>query len=168
MLFDTFGDYIFFDGAMGTMLQKSGLVPGQRPDIMNMTTPDAVERIHRLYVEAGSDIICTNTFGANALALRGTGYSPYEVISAAVAIAKRASGGTSLIALDIGPTGVLLEPMGELEFDKAYELFKEQMIAGEIAGADLVAIETMSDITELKAALLAAVENIGLPVMATM
>ena len=160
--------YIIYDGAMGTMLQKHGLKPGERPDIMNITAPHAVELVQRQYVQAGSDIICTNTFGANADTLRSTGYSPQEIINAAVAIAKRASGGKAKIALDIGPTGQLLEPVGDLEFSRAYELFKEQAIAGERAGADYAAIETMSDLSELKAAISAVTENTALPVLATM
>ena len=168
MLFDSYGRYIFYDGAMGTMLQKSGLKPGERPDIMNMTAPDVVGSIHRMYVDAGSDIICANTFGANADALRGTGYSPGDVIGAAVAIAKSACGGSAKVALDIGPTGRLLEPMGDLEHDRAYEMFREQAVAGERAGADFAAVETMSDIAEMKAAILAVTENTGLPVLATM
>ena len=167
MVFDN-RKYIIFDGAMGTMLQKSGLKPGDRPDIMNITAPHAVEQIHRMYVEAGSDIICANTFGANADTLRGAGYTPEEIITAAVTIARRASGGTAKVALDIGPTGRLLEPVGDLEFDRAYELFKEQALAGERAGADYAAIETMSDIAELKAAITAVTENTRLPVLATM
>ena len=168
MIFDSYGDYIFYDGAMGTMLLKYGLKPGQRPDILNLSAPEAVENVHRMYVEAGSEIICANTFGANANALRGTGYTPAEVITAAVTIAKHASGGSAKVALDIGPIGVLLEPMGDLEYAKAYELFKEQAVAGERAGADVAAIETMSDITELEAAILAVTENTRLPILATM
>ena len=168
MHFDTYGDYIFYDGAMGTMLQKRGLKPGERPDIMNVSASETVESIHRMYVEAGSEIICANTFGANARALLGTGCTPVEIITAAVAIAKRASGGTAKVALDIGPIGMLLEPIGDLEYDEAYELFKEQAVAGEKAGADFAAIETMSDITELKAAMLAVTENTALPVLASM
>jgi len=160
--------FIIYDGAMGTMLQKNGLRPGARPDIMNLTAPDAVESIHRMYVEAGSDVICTNTFGANSDALAGTGYSPETVITAAVGIAKRACDGAAKVALDIGPTGQLLEPMGDLEVSRAYEMFMEQAIAGEKAGADFAAIETMSDLEELKAALLAVIENTDLPVLATM
>jgi len=160
--------YIIFDGAMGTMLQRNGLKPGERPDIMNITAPDVVQRVHRMYVEAGSDIICANTFGANAEALRATGYTPEEIITAGIEIAKGASGGTVKIALDIGPTGRLLEPIGDLEFDRAYEMFKEQAIAGEKAGADYAAIETMSDLEELKAAILAVTGNTRLPVLATM
>jgi len=160
--------YIIYDGAMGTMLQKSGLKPGERPDLMNITAPDAVESVHRMYVEAGSDIICTNTFGANADTLSGTGYTPETIITAAVGIAKRASGGRAKVALDIGPTGQLLEPMGDLEVFRAYELFAEQAIAGERAGADFAAIETMSDLEELKTAIMAVIENTKLPVLATM
>ena len=167
MLFDD-KKFIFYDGAMGTMLQKKGLKPGQRPDIMNMTAPEAVESVHRMYVEAGSDVVCANTFGANACALSGTGYTPGEIIAAAVAIAKRACAGAAKVALDIGPTGQFLAPMGDLEAGEAYELFKEQAIAGEEAGADFAAIETMSDLEEMKAAISAVRENSGLPVLATM
>lgn len=160
--------YIIYDGAMGTMLQKSGLKPGDRPDIMCMTSPKTVESIHRQYVEAGSDIICTNTFGANADTLRATRYSPEEVITTAVAIAKRACDAATKIALDIGPTGQLIEPIGDLKIDRAYELFKEQAVAGEKAGADFAAVVTMSDITELKTAILAVTENTSLPVLTSM
>jgi len=168
MLFDSYGEYIFYDGAMGTMLYKHGLESGEKPDLMNLTMPDAVESIHRQYVEAGSDIVCTNTFGSNALNLEKTGYTPTEVITAAVTIAKRACGGEAKVALDIGPTGHVLEPAGDLEYEKAYEFFREMAIAGEKAGADFAAIETMSDIEELKAAISAVRENTKLPVLATM
>ena len=168
MLFDAYGDFVFYDGALGTMLQKCGLKPGERPDILNITAPDAVENVHRMYVDAGSDIICANTFGANAGALSGTGYTPAEIISAAVAIAKRAAGDRAKVALDIGPLGVLLEPMGELDVEKAYALFMEQAVAGENAGADFAALETMSDLVEIGAAIRAVTENTRLPVLATM
>ena len=173
MIFDSYGKYIFYDGAMGTMLYKYGLKSGEKPDLMNMTAPDAVESIHRMYVEAGSDIVCTNTFGSNALNLEGTGYSPTEVITAAVAAAKRACDGkakvaSAKIALDIGPTGYVLEPAGDLDFEKAYDLFKEMAVAGEKAGADFAAIETMSYIEELKAAMTAVKENTNLPMLVTM
>ena len=168
MLLESRGSFIFYDGAIGTMLQKSGLKPGQRPDIMNMTAPGVVENVHRMYVDAGSDIIVTNTFGANANALRAAGYSPAEVIAAAVSIAKRAAGDRAKVALDIGPLGEMIEPLGDLEVKSAYELFKEQAAAGENAGADLVAIETMSDLTELETAICAVKENTALPVLATM
>jgi len=160
--------FVFYDGAMGTMLQKSGLRPNERPDILNITSPETVENVHRLYVQAGSDIICTNTFGANADTLAEIGYTPEEIITAAVTLAKRASVGKAKVALDIGPTGQLLEPMGDLEVERAYELFKQQAVVGELAGADFAAIVTMSDIEELKTAILAVKENTSLPILATM
>ena len=175
MLLDSYGKYIFYDGAMGTMLYKNGLRSGDKPDLMNITAPDAVEAIHKMYIEAGSDIICTNTFGSNALNLEGTGHSPTEIITAAVGIARRAcdaaSSGKStktLVALDIGPIGQLLEPYGDIDFDTAYAVFKEMAVAGENAGADLAAIETMSYLEEMRAALLAVSENTKLPIFATM
>jgi len=168
MIFDSFGKYIFYDGAMGTMLYKNGLKSGDKPDLMNATAPEVVEKIHRMYVEAGSDIVCTNTFGSNALNLKGTGYSPTEVITAAVAAAKRACGDKAKVSLDIGPTGQLLEPYGDLEPEEAYEMFKEMAIAGENAGADFATIETMSDIEELTAAMKAVGENTKLPMLVTM
>ncbi|MCL2662818.1 MAG: homocysteine S-methyltransferase family protein [Oscillospiraceae bacterium] len=168
MIFDTCGKYIFYDGAMGTMLYKYGLKSGEKPDLMNILKPEAVESIHRMYVEAGSDIVCTNTFGSNALNLEKTGYTPAEVISAAVRLAKRACGDNAKVALDIGPTGHVLEPVGELEIERAYEIFKEMAIAGENADADFAAIETMSDLEELKAAMSAVKENTKLPILATM
>jgi len=168
MLFDSYGKYIFYDGAMGTMLYKYGLKSGEKPDLMNITAPDVVEKVHRMYVEAGSDIICTNTFGSNTLGLEGTGYTPTQIISAAVAIAKRASDGKAKVSLDIGSTGHLIEPYGDLEYEEAYEMFKEMAVAGENAGADFVTLETMGDITELKAAMTAVGENTKLPMLVTM
>jgi 5-methyltetrahydrofolate--homocysteine methyltransferase len=171
--------YVFYDGAMGTMLQEFGLK--EKPDLMNITAPEIVEKVHRMYVEAGSDILCTNTFGSNALNLSGTGYTPGEVISAAVAIAKRAcekaappvtaapfAAAQPMVAVDIGPLGHLLEPVGDFEFERAYELFEEMAVAGEKAGADFVAIETMSDTEELRAAMTAVTDNTNLPILATM
>jgi len=168
MLFDSFGKYVFYDGAMGTMLYKYGLKAGEKTDLMNLTNPEAVEEVHRMYVEAGSDIICTNTFGSNALNHANTGHSPSEIITAAVNIAKRASGDKAKVALDIGPTGHVLEPYGDLEPEKAYEIFKEMAVAGEQAGADFATIETMSDIEELRAAMTAVRDNTKLPMLVTM
>ncbi|MCL2820144.1 MAG: homocysteine S-methyltransferase family protein [Oscillospiraceae bacterium] len=168
MLFDTCGKYIFYDGAMGTMLYKYGLKPGEKPDFMNITAPDAVAEVHKMYVEAGSDIICTNTFGTSTLAIEKADYTATEIATAAVGIAKRASGGKAKISLDIGPTGQLLEPYGDLEFETAYDAFKEMAIAGEKAGADFISIETMSDLEELKAAMTAVGENTKLPMLVTM
>ncbi len=167
-IFDT-DKYIILDGAMGTELQKSGLELGERPEILAITNGDKITEIHRRYVEAGSQIIYANTFGANAHKLQGFKYSPEEVIEAAIAAAKRACDGTETrVALDIGPLGEMLEPTGTLKFEEAYELFKEMVVAGEKAGADLVVFETMTDLYEVKAGVLAAKENSELPVMVSM
>ena len=167
-MFDFNKGVIFFDGAMGTMLQEYALKKGKRPDVLNITNPEAVIDVHRMYVEAGSDIICTNTFGANADDLAKTGYSPEEIINAAVANAKRAADGKAKVALDIGPLPALIKPLGKLTREQAYNLFKQQAVAGEKVGAELVAIETMSDIEEVKAAISAVMENTSMPVFATM
>ncbi len=157
---------LIFDGAMGTMLQKAGLEAGGLPEVYNIEHPDVVLSIHKKYVEAGADVITTNTFQANALKLKGCGIPPSEIIRAGVGLAKRS--GAKYTALDIGPLGQLMAPMGTLSFDEAYELFREQLAAGEEAGADLVLFETMSDLLEVKAAVLAAKENTNLPVFVTM
>lgn len=160
--------YIYYDGGFGTMLIAAGKKPNERSEIMNIEKPETVEQIHRLYVEVGSDIICTNTFGANANNLKDSGYSVEDVVTAAVANAKRAADDRAKVALDIGPIGEFMEPYGDLTFEEAYELFREQMTAGEKAGADLIAIETMTAIEEMEAAIKAAKENTTLPVFATM
>ncbi|MDR2421486.1 MAG: homocysteine S-methyltransferase family protein [Oscillospiraceae bacterium] len=159
---------VFYDGAMGTMLQSRGLSPGERSDIMNIRSPDAVFEIHRAYVEAGSDIIMTNTLGANARALRDSGHSPGRVISAAVDAARRAAGNRAAVALDVGPIGDFMSPHGDLTPSSAYALFREQIEIGAEAGAELIAIETMSDTDELAAAVKAARDACPLPVFATM
>ena len=161
-------NFVFSDGAIGTMLQKIGLKAGERPDIMNITCPEAVYSVQLQYAQAGSDILITNTFGAHDIALEKTGYSVEEIISAAVSITKRAGEGGTITALDIGPIGEFLEPYGSLTADAAYALFRRQAIAGEGAGADIAAIETMSDLLEMKTAILAVRENSKLPVFATM
>ena len=160
---------VILDGAMGTVLQQRGLPPGGKPELLNFTNPDLLRSIYQEYIEAGSRIICANTFGASAPKLAGTGRTVDEVVSAAVAIAKDAAAGTDVkVTLDMGPLGELLEPLGTLPFERAYEYFKEVAIAGEKAGADLVSIETMTDLYEAKAALLAVTENTNLPVLVTM
>lgn len=159
--------FLFFDGAMGTMLQKAGLEVGELPETLNITNPDVIKRIHQQYIEAGADVVTTNTFGANELKYSSSQYSVEGVITAAVKIAREAAG-DKLVALDIGPTGQVMEPTGTLSFEVAYELFKKQVIIGEKAGADLILIETMSDLYEAKAAVLAAKENSSLPVFCTM
>ena len=154
---------------MGTMLQKSGLKLGERPDLLSITNPEIVEGVNRAYVQAGSDFICANTFGSNAKKLAGCGYTVEEVIRAGVAAAKRAAAGTSArVILDVGPIGELLEPAGSLRFEEAYEIYKEVVLAGWHAGADLVKFATMTDLYEVKAAILAAKENTPLPVLAAM
>lgn len=161
--------YTILDGAMGTMLQKSGLAPGAQPELVTLRDPALVESIHRAYVEAGARVICANTFGANALKLSGSGHSVEEVIAAAVAAAKRACTGTQArVALDLGPLGELLEPSGTLSFERAYELYAQAARAGAAAGADLVLLETMTDLYEVKAGVLAVRENTGLPLLVSM
>lgn len=160
--------FCLYDGAMGTMLQRHGLRQGEAPDLMCLTHPEAVEAVHRAYLDAGSQIICTNTFGANRRNLAGSGHSVQEVVTAAVGIAKRAAAGRARVAVDLGPIGELMAPMGSLTFSDAYEMFREMAVAGEQAGADFAAVETMADLAELRAAVLAVRENTKLPVLATM
>ena len=160
---------LLLDGAMGTVLQQRGLPPGGIPELLNLTDPGLLTSIHREYIDAGSRVIYANTFGANRLKLEKTGKTVDEVVAAGVAAAKRAAAGTDArVALDVGPLGALLEPMGTLTFEQAYDLFREMAEAGTRAGADLAVIETMTDLYETKAALLAVKENTGLPVFVTM
>ncbi len=163
-----FSRLLLLDGAMGTMLQSAGLKPGELPELLNLTRPDLIEGIHRAYVGAGSEIVYANTFGANAHKLRGCGHRVEEVIFAGISAARRAAGGHALVALDVGPIGELLEPLGTLTFEDACDLFAQMMRAGAKAGADLIVIETMTDLYEAKAALLAAKEQTALPVFVTM
>ncbi|MCR5485278.1 MAG: homocysteine S-methyltransferase family protein [Clostridiales bacterium] len=158
-------DFLFFDGAMGTMLQKHGLKTDELPENYNITRPDVVLSIHKSYVAAGADVITTNTFGANSLKYKDRSELE-KVITAGVSLAK--SSGAKYVALDVGPTGLLLEPIGELGFEDAVNIFKEEIAIGVKAGADLIVIETMMDLKEAKAAVLAAKETCDLPVFATM
>ncbi|MBM6802338.1 homocysteine S-methyltransferase family protein [Mediterraneibacter glycyrrhizinilyticus] len=184
MITDRLGkELLFFDGGMGTLLQEKGLAPGELPETWNISRPEVIKEIHKRYIEAGSDIVLTNTFGANALKFHAEGCSLEEIVKTAVDLAKKAAAEADTVssdrsgtagrkrtvytALDIGPTGKLLKPMGDLDFETAYEAFREVMVWGEEAGADLIHIETMSDTYELKAAVLAAKENTSLPVFAT-
>ena len=161
--------FIILDGAMGTMLQKSGLKLGGLPEELNFTNPDLIEDIHRQYIAAGAQAVYANTFGANRNKLKNSKYSVDEVIKKAVDIAKKACAGTDvLVALDVGSLGRMLRPAGDMPVDEAYEMFSEVMKSGENAGADFIAIETMTDLTEAKTALLAAKENTSLPVICTM
>ena len=157
--------FLVFDGAMGTQLQARGLAAGELPELLCLTNPGEITEIHAAYVAAGADVATTNTFGANAAKL-GDAATVEEVFEAAVRCAR--ASGVRYVAADIGPTGQLLAPMGTLPFDEAYELFARQVRAAAAAGADLFVIETMADLAEAKAALLAARENSDLPVFVTM
>lgn len=160
-------EFVLLDGAMGTLIQKSGVKYDSVPETLNITHPELIESFHKAYADAGSDIVYANTFGANGYKLKESGYSVDEIIKSGVENAKKAVQGTDcLVALDIGPIGQLLEPAGSLSFDSAYEYFKEQIVAGQ--GADVIVFETMTDLYELKAAVLAAKENSDKPIIATM
>ena len=160
---------LFLDGGMGTQLQGKGLQPGEMPEAWNVSRPKDILAVHEEYFKAGADIVYANTFGANPAKYHGS--APIEdVIAAGVSIAREAAttvGGKRGVALDIGPTGRLLKPFGDFEFDAAYDAFAEQVRIGEKAGADLAVIETMGDTYELKAAVLAARENSSIPIFAT-
>ncbi|MBS6951677.1 MAG: homocysteine S-methyltransferase family protein [Enterocloster asparagiformis] len=178
---------LFFDGGTGSLLQAQGLKAGELPEVWNITHPEICVKLHRDYLEAGADIIKTNTFGANGLKFRGQenalgareergqmrpaeSYGVEEIVAAAMKNAREAvaQAGHGYIALDLGPTGKLLKPLGDLDFEAAVELYREVVRVGRREGADLVLIETMSDSYELKAAVLAAREaGEGLPVFAT-
>lgn len=163
-------EMLLFDGAMGTQLQVHGLQAGELPEVWNLTHAEVVRGIHRAYADAGCDILKANTFGANALKFEGTPYTVSEIVRAAVENARAAAAQSDreiFVALDLGPTGKLLKPYGELEFSKAYELYKEQILAAK-ENVDLILIETMGDLYEIKAAVLAAKENSDLPVVVTM
>ncbi len=163
-------NFLILDGGMGTMLLASGLDANKRPESFNLTNPDIIKDIHTKYLQAGSRVIYTNTFGANAGKFKGTDLDTRQVVTAAVEIAKSAvsSYPDAYVALDVGPSGLLIEPTGDVEFEKAYEIFKEVCLAGSAAGADLIVIETMTDLAEMRAALIAAKENTDLPVICTM
>ena len=161
---------VILDGGMGTLLQGAGLPVGEHPEHWNITHPDVVKNIHKSYFDAGSNVVNTNTFGANSL--KFTHNELKEIISHAVSNAKQArdeSDGTQpkFISLDIGPTGKLLKPYGELDFEDAVAVFAEVVRLGAKCGVDLVTVETMNDSYETKAALLAVKENCDLPVIVT-
>ena len=164
---------VFFDGGTGTLLQEKGLQAGEIPELWNINRADDVVDIHKKYFEAGADIVLANTFGGNGIKLHDTDKTVEEIVTAAINNVNKAKEKSGIkdrplfCALDMGPTGKLLKPMGDLDFDDAYEAFKQMAICGEKAGADLILIETMSDTYELKSAVLAAKENTNLPVFAT-
>lgn len=160
---------LFFDGAMGTILQEKGLAAGEAPELWNLLHPKDVLSVHISYLEAGVDIISANTFGANPFKCQENGVEPEEVIAAGVRLAHQAveQAGHGVVALDIGPSGKLLFPMGNLAFEEAVNAFAQMASAGADAGADCVLIETMNDLYEVKAALLGVKEATSLPVFVT-
>ncbi len=162
---------LFCDGGMGSLLQAGGLMPGELPGTWNLTHPDVLVQIHRDYLEAGADIVTANTFGADRFKYnQDTEFQLEPVIRAGIQNARQAvtdSGKEAYVALDIGPTGKLLKPLGDLAFEDAYEIFREIVEIGVSEGADLVLIETMSDTYEMKAAVLAAKEACDLPIFVT-
>ena len=164
---EVFGEKLLFcDGAMGTMLQSLGLPVGKRADYWSVEQPEKVKSVHRAYLEAGCNIITANTFSSAV----GGDYSTEEIAASGVKIAKEAvaeSGREALVAFDMTAMGELLEPLGELTFEKAYDGFAKAVKAGEASGADFVLIETMTDTAEIKAAVLAVKENSSLPVVVT-
>ncbi len=159
------------DGAMGTMLQKSGkLKPGMAPEILNIEQPELLVNVHKQYIEAGANIVETNTFGANRVKLKefGLGQKTREINQAAVRNARTAAKGNAFVSGDIGPTGKFLKPIGDLDFDESVDIYKEQAGAMLEAGVDLFSIETMMDIKEIKAVMIAIRELCDLPIMAMM
>ena len=162
------GQPVLLDGGMGTMLQARGLPVGAAPETAALEHPEWLREIHSAYLDAGSQIVYANTFGANREKLAHCGRTVAEVVPAAVSVAREAARGRGLVALDVGPIGQLLEPTGTLEFEQAVDIFAEVVEAGAAAGADLIAIETMTDLQEARAALLAAREHSSLPVLVTM
>ena len=162
--------FLILDGGMGTLLQERGLAVGERPELWNLSHPDDIRDIHRAYFEAGANVVYANTFGANVLHFPADELD--RVIGAAIRVAREAAALSSgdqpkFVALDVGPTGRLLKPLGDLDFEDAVGVFAETVRAGVRHGADLIVIETMSDSYETKAALLAARENSDLPVFVT-
>lgn len=158
---------LFLDGGMGTLLQAQGLKPGELPERWNISHPDIIQNVHKSYYDAGSNVVSTNTFGANSLKFSDTELE--EIISSAVKNVEKAKVSSTgnqekFIALDMGPTGKLLKPFGDLDFEDAVEVFAKTVKLGVKYGVDLIFIETMNDSYETKAALLAAKENSDLPV----
>ncbi len=161
---------VYLDGGMGTLLQEKGLMPGEHPERWNLTHPEVIVEIQRSYYDAGSNVVCTNTFGANLLKFSESELE--KIIASAVqnarAAAKESVGAQEkFVALDIGPSGKLLRPLGDLDFEEAVSIFAKTVEIGVKNGVDLIVIETMNDSYETKAALLAAKEHSELPVIVT-
>ena len=161
---------VYLDGGMGTLLQERGLMPGEYPEMWNISHPEVIRDIHKSYFDAGSNVVSTNTFGASSLKFSDSELD--EIIKAAFENAKAArdlsiNQNEKFIALDVGPLGKLLRPYGDLDFEDAVAIFAKTVKLGVKYGADLIIIETMNDSYETKAALLAAKENSTLPVIVT-
>ena len=160
---------LYFDGGMGTLLQKSGLKPGEKPENWNITHSDVITNIHLEYLRAGTNILTTNSFGANSLKFDNL----EEIIPAAINNAKKAielfegDKENLYVAFDMGPTGKMLKPLGDLDFEDAVKAFADAVKIADKSGADLILIETMNDTYETKAAVLAAKENSSLPIFVT-
>ena len=165
-------DHLYFDGGMGTMLQSSGLPAGASPDEWNISNPDAVRAVHAAYLRAGAQVITSNTFGSTAPRLKRSAYQPAALAEAGVRLVKEAiaaSGKAAFAALDIGPLGEFLEPLGDLTEEEALAYFRAPIEAGVSAGADCILIETMSALDEALVAVRAAKEyGAGLPVLCTL
>lgn len=176
---------VILDGGMGTMIQMAGMPAGEHPEVFGYDNPDIIKDIHKKYLISGSEILYSNTFGANSRKLAGCKIDTETAITVAIQTAKRAIEEFKLesvqdkfsrplseknlrVALDVGPIGELLEPLGTLSFEEAYEVYKEVMISAQKAGADIIVIETFTDLYDVKAAVLAAKENTNLPVWVTM
>lgn len=164
--------HIIIDGGMGTMLQSAGLPAGASPDVWNITNPDAVRAVHAAYLAAGADIITSNTFGCTPPRLKRISYKPAELAAAGVRLVKEAiaaSGKTAYAALDVGPLGEFLDPLGDLTEEEALEYFREEIEAGVAVGADCILIETMSALDEALVCVKAAKQyGTGLPVICTL
>ena len=161
--------YLLLDGATGTQFQAAGLKLGELPELLCFTDPEMVTNIHRRYIAAGSQVIYANTFQANRYKLKNSGYTPAQVITKGIQLAQDAAAGTeTYVAFDCGPIGQLLEPLGTLSFEDAYELYREMVVAAEDAGVNLIVFETFTDLYDIKAAVLAAKEHTHLPILATM
>ena len=164
------GRVLIADGANGTMLQKLGLPPGVAPERWNLENPDGVRTLHKLYIDAGSDMVLTNTFGGSSIRLERENLHDHvvEINQSAAALARQAAGDNAIVLGDIGPTGELLAPLGTMEYEQAVKAFAQQAQALMQGGVDAFLIETMSDLQELRAAVEGVKSVSDLPIMASM
>ena len=164
------GRVLIADGANGTMLQELGLPPGVAPERWNLENPDGVRTLHKLYIDAGSDMVLTNTFGGSSIRLERENLHDHvvEINQSAAALARQAAGDNAIVLGDIGPTGELLAPLGTMEYEQAVKAFAQQAKALMQGGVDAFLIETMSDLQELRAAVEGVKSVSDLPIMASM